>query len=535
MAFESVFLFAGGILLFLFSISKLSSSIQFVIGGRIREYIKFSVLKKINGLLSGVLITLIFQSSSATTLLVVSMVSAGLLSFGQSLPVILGADIGTTLTAQLVVWKITDIFPVILIFGLLLLLRSEEKWKRIGETLFYFGLLLFGLFLVTKGTAYLKDETFFSWAILAKKGPIFLFTSTLLFTLVVQSSAIPVSIAIVLCQNNLIEIDSALFVVLGANLGTTGTALLGSVVATRSGKKAALSHVFFKACGVLIFFFLSPIFTSFLDCIPVGTPQKVALSHFLFNFFIAILFYPLLGPVVSLFERLMPEKDRAIQVLPEYLSMNFLRDPQDALSCVKKELSRQMLLSKMMVIDSFDLLYKFNKMKRKSMFYVEMVIDNLQNEILRYLWQISSSEMTEQQSRRLFAYTAIVHDIERIGDHAVNIAEIAEIKKERGTFFSDQAILELENLKERIKKSLEIVTQLIENPHMRIIEELIGETSELEGKIKTALNNHLERFYCKICRREAGPLFVDLLTNIEGIRRHIRSICENLAYQNEEG
>lgn len=531
MPFESLTFFVGGTLFFLFSISKLSSVVQLVFGGRIRDYIRFAVQKKVKGLTFGILVTLLFQSSSATTVLIVSMVSAGLLSFSESLPIILGADIGTTLTAQFVVWKVTELSPVILLIGLIVFLLPEERWKEIGEAIFYFGLLLFGLLLVSKGATFLKESPVFNEAILDRGSPLLAFIFSLLFTLVVQSSAIPISMAIILAQKDLIGLHLALPIVLGANLGTTGTAMLGSLVVGPDGKKAAFAHVIFKGTGVLIVFIFFPLSIAVLNTIPVDVPQKIALSHFFFNLFISGIFYPFLSPLVLLLEKLIPAKGRSLPLLPEYLNWKSVNDPDLALLCVKKELLRQIMLSKSMVEDAVDLLYDFKTTKKRNIHYVECVVDNLQSEILKYLWEISSFAATEEQSRKLFAYTGIVHNIERIGDHAVNIGEVAETKKERKTFFSYAAVRELDDISERVKRCLENAIEVLEKPEEPLIDELRKATEETEKRVRTALSNHLERFYCKICRKEAGPLFVDVLTNIEAISRHIRLMCENLLQQ----
>lgn len=522
---ESLSLFFGGILLFLFSVSRLNKTIQLAIGSKIREYVKFAVEKKINGLISGIFTTILFQSSSATTLLLVSMVGAGLVSFSQSLPFVLGADIGTTLTAQFIVWKITELSPIILASSFALLFHPDEKLKRIAEITFYFGLLLFGLFLVSRGTDFLREKAVGAFM---QKGYFTVFLSSLIFTVIVQSSAIPISIAIVLSEKNLLGLDFALFIVLGANLGTTGTALLGAAVASLDGKKTALAHLIFKAIGVFVFVLFFPFFFWFFEKIPTGLPQKIALSHFFFNVLIAILFYPILGFVAFLFEKLMPAKDEPLPLLPEYLNPHSLKNPETALLCVKKELTRQMLLSKKLAVDSFHFLSDFKRTQKTNIEYLEMVIDNLQTEILKYLWEISSLEMTQRQSRILFAFTSIVHDIERIGDHAVNIAEIAEIKKKMRTFFSDAATKELNIIIERTKSCLEKTLKAIQETTSSELEDLSVEAEATQKAIGSALNNHLERFYCKICRSEAGPLFVDVLTNIEGMLRHIISICEAL-------
>ncbi|MCX7856607.1 MAG: Na/Pi cotransporter family protein [Deltaproteobacteria bacterium] len=531
MSFEFLSLFTGGTVLFLFSIFRLNSVIQLSIANRIKDSLKFAVKNKLNGLIFGIGITVFFQSSSATTVMIVSMVSAGLVTLSESLPIILGADIGTTLIAQLVVWKFTDFSPFVLILGLILYFSPEERWKKTGETVFYFGLLLFGFLLLSKAAEHLKESKLFTEFISSRRDPLPLFIFSLFFTIVVQSSSIPIGISIILAQKEIIDLYVAVPVVLGANLGTTFTAVLGSLVSGPDGKKCAIAHVIFKLVGVLVILPFFSFFCDILDSLSVSLPQKIAISHFLFNLFITLLFYPLINHVTELLERLIPKKGRQLPLFPEYLDKRCLINPDLSLHCVKMELERQMRLSKSMVEDAFGLLYRFEKGIGRNLRYVEFVVDNLESEIMKYLWEVSSFEMTEEQTRRLFAYTVVVHSIERIGDHALNISEIAEIKKERRTFFSDAAIRELKDIEYGVKKLLAMASTVIENPKNVAINEIRKEILLTETKIRSALGNHLERFYCKICRKEAGPLFVDVLTNTEGIIRHIRFISENLSEQ----
>lgn len=528
MKLEGILFFISGISIFLLSISRLNFLIQKALGISIREHLKFATESKRYGLLSGILVTLLFQSSSATTVLLVSMVSAGVMSFGRSLPIILGSDIGTSLTTELVVLKVTHVSPLILSFGLVLFLTSEGRRKALGEGVLFFGLLLFGLYLLSKGLSPERSQEIFRWLVARSENPYFVFLTSFLFTTLVQSSLIPISLAIFLSQANQFGISWATSVVLGANLGTTITAILASLVSNVEGKKVAYAHVIFKLVGVLVIFLFFRAYNSLLDVMPVSLGQKIVLSHLFFNLIISGIFFPFLGFVESFFEILLPKRQEVLYILPQYLDRSCLKNPDEALLCVKKELDRGLKLAREGFVFSMDAVELFRKEKKRKVEYIEIILDGLEREIIPYLWEASSFEMTERQSRRLFAYTAMVHSIERLGDHARNIAEAAEVKAQRRTFFSQRANEELGMIKKEVLFLFDDLSQLFENPSKDRIEALRKRTYSIEQSTKVAFLNHLDRFYCKICRKEAGPLFVDILTDIEGIARHLRFICDYL-------
>ena len=224
---QYIFLFLAGLALFLLGMVKLSEQMQHVFSSRIREYIRISVRKPFYGLIMGLVTTIFFQSSSAATLLTMGLVSAGLVTFYNSLGIILGADIGTTLTIQLVVWKVTDIAPIFLIGGVGLYFIARDRLKTIGEALLYFGTIFYGLSLIGQASVPLKDSPAFTSYFLSAQHPMMGFLIGLVFTAIVHASAIPISMLVMLGMQGLILIDNALPIVIGANVGTTVTALMG--------------------------------------------------------------------------------------------------------------------------------------------------------------------------------------------------------------------------------------------------------------------------------------------------------------------
>jgi len=293
--------------LFLFGMLRLSEEVQrYFSGTRVRGYFKFAVERPIFGLLTGVAATILFQSSTATSVLVVGMVSAGLMSFYRSLGIILGADIGTTLTVQLVVWKITDISPLFVIIGGMFWYSAKGKWKAVGEGIFYFGLIFFGLNIVSDAAAPLGDNPAVVELFRQSRNPVLGILAGLVFASVVCSSAIPISILVILAQHNLMTLENALPIVFGANVGAAVTALVASLAANVNGKRSALSHFLFKFFGTVICLAVFPFFIAGIENLSSAVAQQIALGHVLFNVVIVVVFIFFLRPFSYLVERIVP-------------------------------------------------------------------------------------------------------------------------------------------------------------------------------------------------------------------------------------
>jgi phosphate:Na+ symporter len=532
---DGILLFITGLTLFLFGMIKLSAFMQQLFSARMREYIKISVRKPVYGLLMGIVTTILFQSSSATTLLTIGIVSAGLISFFHSLGIILGADIGTTLTAQLVVWNVTSISPVIIFVGGLLLFFAKERLKQIGEGLIYFGLIFFGLSLTGDATAPLKESKAFIDFFHQVRNPLLGLGIGIVFTAIVHASAIPISILIIMGQQGLITIDNALPIVLGANIGTTVTALMGAVAGNIEGRRSALSHLLFKCFGVVICLLFLPAIIIVLRQLSADIAQEVAFSHFLFNLVVALVFIPFLRPFASLVEKIVPGKAETLPLWPEFLDSKCLVNAEEALSCVRHELEREITLTRRMLRESVSLIGAFNETKKRDILYIELVVDNLQAEITKYLWNISCEELSPQLSKKLFAFSTIVDEIERVGDRSTNIVELAESKRKRKAIFSETAERAFEKVENLVMKNLEEAASLLAEKDEGTIGAIFARHGEIDLLIKESTEQHLERFYQKTCRAEAGPIFADILVNLERVSDHCRIIAEYIEGLDKEG
>ncbi|MDX9744975.1 MAG: Na/Pi cotransporter family protein [Syntrophales bacterium] len=519
------FLLSTGLILFLYAITQLGTAVQRLFTFRIRKYIQYIVRRPLSGLLTGVITTIFFQSSSAATVLTVGMVSAGLVSFYHSLSILLGADVGTVITVQLVVWRFTDISPLFIVVGGFLWLSGMTRWKRIGEVLFYLGLLFFGLSLASSATEPLRNNDFFLRFFRESITPLVGFVIGAVFTALVQASAIPISMLVILAQQDLMTLQTALPIVLGANVGNTVAAMMASTIAGISGKRTALSQFLFKLIGALACMATLPWFQAFLNALPVNVPQQIVFGHLLFNLSIALVFIFFLKPFARFVEWILPGTEQILPVTPEHLDEKKLGEPDIALECARKELERQIILAEKMIVDSILLIGHYDRGRDRDIGYIELVVDHLRREILDYLWKLSSRELTEAQTRRLFAYTAMADDIERIADHAMNIVDLSRSKHNRHIQFSPEGEEEIKIIEDLIFDNLRMSKSLLNQPDSSLIRKLTAQEEDVDVKTKDAREHHLARFYCHICHAEAGPIYVEYLIQLERISDH----CQNIA------
>jgi phosphate:Na+ symporter len=525
---NGLLLFITGLAFFLFGMMKLSAAMQQLFGARIRNFIKFSVRNPFFGLLTGIGATVVFQSSSATTLLTVGIVSAGLISFYNSLGIILGADIGTTLTAQLVVWNVTALSPFIIFAGAMVYLSGREAWKRPGEMIIYFGLIFYGLSLVGDSTAPLKGNEWFLRFFRDVKNPLLGLGIGIVFTALVHASAIPISILIILGQQGFVSIENALPIVLGANVGTTATAIAGSLFMNVSGRRSAFAHLVFKCLGAGICLLLLPLVVLLLKSLSSDVSQQIAYGHVFVSLLIVVLFIFALKPFSFFIERILPGQDEALPLWPEYLDSRCLARAEDALECVKKELGREIMLARRMLEESIRLITNWREAKKRDVMYIELVVDNLQGEITNYLWNISCGRLSQELSEKLFAFSVVVYDIERIGDRSTNLVELAESRHKRNAIFSEQAQIELSAVGRLVLKNVDDAASLLEHKDRDRIREIRAANEEVRLKVGEATERHLERFYKRMCQAEAGPIFVDMLTNLQVISDHCMVIAEHI-------
>ncbi|MGB9708035.1 MAG: Na/Pi cotransporter family protein [Candidatus Pacearchaeota archaeon] len=416
-----------GIVLFLYGILCLSKKLETIVKEKIVFYLRNITKSPVRGTLFGFLLTALNQSSTATSVLTVALVSSGLLSFYSSLGILFGANIGTTITVNLVALGITKISFFFVLLGFIL--SFIKKTKKAGEIVFYTGLVLFGLFLVSLAIASLKDNPLLLGVLSKTDNPFLALLSSIIFTVIIQSSAVTISSAILLSQQGLLGLPIVMTIIIGANIGTTITALVASIGGSLSSKRTALAHLLFNVGGSLLFLPFIWQFHSILNLMEIPLANKAALFHVLFNLTTAIIFLIIVKPFSQFITTILQGEDDSIDLLPHYINKIFIKKPELALDLVEKELKREFILTGRMLKKALPLIQKFESKKFNEVNYLEEAVNNLQGEIASFLDELSrKNPLTKPQLKRFVSYSLLVDSIERIGDRALNIAQISRYK-----------------------------------------------------------------------------------------------------------
>jgi len=492
-----------------------------------RNYLRLIVEHRFYGFLAGIGATILFQSSTATTVLTVGLTSAGLISFYHSLTVILGADLGTTVTIQMIAWKLTDISPLFIIVGGVAWYITGGRRKQVATALCAFGLMFFGLYLVGLAAMPLKSDPRVMELFHYHLHPLLAFGLGVVFTGIVHASAIPIGILVMFASDGLVTLSQSLPIVFGANVGTTITALMVALISTPPGRRTAIAHFFFKVLGACLLLPFTAYLTTLIRLVTTHPAQQIVLAHLAFNTFIAVVFFFLTRPVAQFIEWLLPGEERIVPLGPEYLTPDGLDSPPAGLEAARKEILRQGEIAQRMYQLAMMATFSYRTSQSKDTHYLELVQNNLREEVISYLRQIASHDLSPPFAHRLFAYTAISDDIERMCNHIVSIVDLAHQKAMRKISFTSPAMVELDVLKNTVAANLTDVLALIarEADRRLTVKTVTFREERIDTMVKEARNNHVIRFHKRICQAEAGPIFLEMLIHLERIADH----CQNVA------
>ncbi len=509
--YQTIIFCVVGIVLFLYSILKLSKKFEALVKEKIIFYLRKVTKSQVKGTILGFVITAFNQSSSATTVLTIALVSSGLLSFYSSLGILFGANIGTTITINLIAFGITKISFIFILLGFILCFIKQTK--KIGEIIFYAGLVFFGLFLISMALESLKNNTIFLNILTQNKNPFLTVLYSTIFTAIVQSSAITIGSAILLGQQGMLDLPALIGIIIGANLGTTITVLIASIGGSLNSKRTALAHFFFNLGGALIFLPFIWQFNSLLNLINIPTPNKAALFHIFFNVITAVIFLLIVKYFARFIIKITPGKDDSINFLPHYLNKIFIKKPKIALTLVKRELKREFILTEKMLKKALPLIQKFENKTFDEINYIENTVDNLQEEILSFLDELPhKNTLTKIQLKQIIIYSFVVNSIERIADRTMNIAQIAKYKHLNKEDISEETLKLLRELGNDILILNENCIALLEdkkyNPQLEI---------EIRDKIKKIKKIYKEKLEESKEDPSSAMVFSELMINIERI------------------
>ncbi len=543
---DMIFGTAGGLGLFLFGMIQMSEGLKKAAGKKLKNILESMTRNRVAGCMVGAGVTALIQSSSAATVMVVSFVNAGLLTLKQAISVIIGTNVGTTATAWLVsisgleAFKITDYaLPAIgLGFGLWIF-GKRQGMRNTGQILLGFGILFIGIWFMKNSFAPLKDNdqvhTALIWfghypilAVLAGTG----------ITMLLQSSSASVAMIQVLAYQGAFGNDwqSVLLVVipfiLGDNIGTTITAQLAALQANRNARRAAWAHTMFNVMGACIFFwFIGPIGRLVKMITPWELHQgtiavSIAVTHTSIKVCEAVLFLPLTSVLELIAIRLVPDRPGDLVIQPTVLERHLLATPELAMDQARREIVRMAQTAKRAVEQAIEGLIEDNRRKLEKARTTEDITDNLQYEITSYLASLSEKELSVEMSVELPVLLHTVNDLERVGDHAVNIVEIAERKIGQKLSFSNSALAEAAQLKEEAESMCDDIIAALENNDAEAAKSALVYENNLNKMQIDFRRNHVQRMTDGVCSAETGLIFIDLVDNIEKIGDHLTNIAQ---------
>ena len=529
----------GGLGMFLFGMKLMSEGLQKSAGNSLRKILEKLTSNRIIGTMVGLLVTMIIQSSSATTVMVVGFVNAGLMSLTQSLSIVLGANIGTTVTAQLIAFKITKLaLPAIGVGVFLRMFTKSKKKQYIGEIIIGFGLLFLGMETMKHSFAPLKhSKEFTDLFILFSKNPLLAVLAGTILTVIVQSSSATMGITIALAATGLIDYYTACAFVLGENIGTTVTANLAAIGTSSAAKRSAFGHFLFNVIGVLYMLILLKYFTHFIDYITPGDPnlilsdgsnpniaRHIANFHTMFNVINTLIFLPILPLLAKVCEKIIKGDGKEGYKLV-HIDDRMIESPPVAIAQARKEVERMGLIALEMLKLSKEAFYKRDTKLIRQIEEKEETVDLLQRDISEFLAKLFQKPMSEQSSAMVNNILNVLHDIEKIGDYSENIARYTEKLIEKKIKFSDEAMKELNELFDTAIRFCEYV--LKEFNEGNLPKEIDTKDEDLIDDMRWQLKkNHIERLNKGQCEVGAGLIYVDIINGLEKVGDQAFNIAE---------
>ncbi|HZK40857.1 MAG TPA: Na/Pi cotransporter family protein [Atribacterota bacterium] len=526
MTTELIFGMVGGLGLFLYGMQLLSDGLQKVTGDRIQKIMELLTNKPVMGVATGAILTSIIQSSSATSVITIGLVNAGLLSLKQAVSVIAGANIGTTVTAQIVSFRLEQYaLPAIGIGFIINFLAKRKSYKYFGQILLGFGILFLGLYTMSHAVSPLRNYApFLNLLVNISHNPLLGVAVAAIFTAIIQSSSATTAIVIAMSIQGIIGIEAAIPLVLGSNIGTCFTAAIASIGSSITGKRVALSHLFFNIGGVVLFLFFINKFSYMVTLTSSSIPRQIANAHTLFNIINAAILLPFLSLFVKFIVKLLPGEEIVLKRGPVYLNKDMLNTPSLALSQATKELVRMGEMVESMLSDVMMSFVQNDLNILKSVYLKEGVVNTLEKEITKYLVLISQQSLSPKQSKILTDLMNIVNDIERVGDHAENLAELTEEKINEKLPFSEKALDELKFMFSKVQISLSKSISALKNRDIKLAQEVALKEDEIDKIEKGLRDNHIYRLNQGLCYPESGIIFLDLISNLERVGDHANNI-----------
>lgn len=536
MGITDVLALLGGLALFLYGMQMMSTGLEAAAGNRMKSILEKLTSNRIKGVLVGAAITAVIQSSSATTVMVVGFVNSGLMTLKQAVWVIMGANIGTTITGQLIALDIGAIAPLFAIAGVgAIMFIKSEKVHHISSIFAGLGILFMGMDMMGAAMSPLKESEAFINLMTKFDNPLLGILVGALFTAVIQSSSASVGILQALASTGMIPLSSAVFVLFGQNIGTCITAVLASIGMKVNAKRTTVIHLLFNIIGTVLFTVICLVtpYVTWIEAMTPGDPvAQIANAHTVFNIVTTLLLLPFGTHMANIAVRILPDSKKADD---EDLRLKYIRPFESsyaighsavAVSQVRDEVNRMRDMVAKNISDSFDSLVQYDEKLRKKVSEREEYIDFLNKGISEYIVSLMASEMNMSDSRKINGYYAIISNLERIGDHAVNLAEYGDDMRKWEIDFSDTVKEELNEMKAQCIAALDNLKEVTSENVERILSQAVIIEQKTDDMRDKYFKKQMQRLKKGKCKPQSGIVFSEILTDFERMGDHALNIAQ---------
>ncbi len=533
----TVILALGGLGLFLYGMKLLGDGLELAAGSKLRQILEKLTTNRYLGAFVGLVVTAVIQSSTTVSVMVVGFVNAGLMTLSQAIGVIMGANIGTTITSLILSINIAQYMPVLICIGaFMVVLSKKNNTKHIGQIIAGFGILFFGMTTMSDNLKPLASSDFFQSVITSVENPIIGILFGIIFAGITQSSSATVGVLQALGMAGALTLPHAAYIIYGINIGACSTAVISSIGATRAAKRTAMSHVIFNVIGTLMFTLVT-IFTPYLAWVhsaaegiaPGNVPLQISILHVTFNIISTIILLPCSGIITKIACMVIPGEDametEACRL--KYVDERILNTPPIAVNQITKEIDRMGRLSRRNFGLAMQALLTKDEKLIEKVEENEQVIDYLNQEITTYLVKINGLSLEDTDRVKIGSYFHVVSDMERIGDHAENIGEMTSMLIRKNENFSEAAITEINDLKDHVVALMDDAMEMFDSKSysQKAVDEVSRIEQEIDDKTAQYKDNHIDRLGNGKCSATVGTIFMELLTNLERIADHGTNIA----------
>ncbi|MBI5199513.1 MAG: Na/Pi cotransporter family protein [Nitrospirae bacterium] len=527
----------GGVLLLLYGIRLVGEGLQRAAGPLLKSILGTLTKNPLSGLGIGTLVTAILQSSSATTVMLVGFVNAGLLSLRQSMGIILGSDIGTTITVQLISFRVFDYAILLVGLGILGMLMFKNRLRQdLSRGVLGFGFIFLSIKIMAESMVPLKENTVFILLLGALgENPLTGIIISAIFTALFHSSAATIGIALAMAVEGIIPLNAAISIILGSNIGTCVTAITASIGASAEAKRTAYAHVIFKVVGVALVIPFLDDFGRVVVSTAETLPRQIANAHTLFNFAIAIIFLPFLGPIEKVIRRMVPDKVSLEKFGPRYLDPHLISTPELALGQATREVIRMADIVEEMLKGTIDVFKNNDRELLEKIEDRDDDVDLLDREVKLYLVKILRGSLTESLSKREIDILEMINNLENIGDIVdKNLMRSAKKKINRGLSFSKEGMEEIASFHGKIIENFDLAISAFTSRDADLAARIISRKERIEEMCKELKQAHINRLHLGYKESiETSSIHLDVLTNLERINSHITQMAYPLFEEKE--